>query len=374
MKKNDSDPWFRLPNLTRILHIRRPRRTAPGSRPGSIVVDPASPPPRVSVISYGPDDCDEVQDAPVDGVAGLLRQKPVTWINVDGLGDEAAIRALSDVFGIHKLVLEDIVNVHQRAKVEDFEDYLFIVCRMISYDGRLQTEQVSLIVGADFVATFQEREGDCLDPVRMRIRRSLGRIRSMPADYLAYAILDAIIDGYFPLLDQYGERMDELENRLSNSHARHAIARIHRLRSEFYILRKAIRPHREMLNSLIRDFESRFTADTRIHLRDCYDHTVQAIDIADTYREIASDLRDFHFTQISIRQNEIMKVLTIVATIFMPLGFVAGLYGMNFDSEVSPYNMPELKWFFGYPLVLAGMATLASGMLFFFWKRGWLSR
>lgn len=372
MSKHDS--WLRLPALTRMLHLRSRRRAKPGARPGTISVDPESPVPRISVMQYGADSCNELNDVTVDKVSDLLNKYSVTWVNVDGLGDENIIQALGDIFGIHGLALEDIVNVHQRAKVEDFEDQLFIVARMVSIERSLQAEQISLIVGRNFVVTFQERQGDCLDAVRSRIRKAVGRIRHLQADFLAYAILDAIVDGYFPVLDTYGQQLDELEERLSSQHARHTITKVHRLRSEFYMLRKSIWPHREMFNSLIRDFESRFSDDTRLHLRDCYDHTIQIIDITDACREIASDLRDFHFTQINIRQNEIMKVLTIVATIFMPLSFVAGVYGMNFDPNISPYNMPELKWGWGYPMALGIMASMAVGMLLFFWRRGWLQR
>ena len=374
MKASNSAPWLRLSNLARNLNLRGQRRAKPGSRPGSVIVDPESPPPRITVMQYGRDTCKEHQDVTANQVAGLLNQQPVTWINVDGLGDADTIRILGETFGIHGLAQEDIVNVHQRAKVERFEEYLFIVVRMVSIDKQLQTEQVSLIVKDNVVVTFQEHVGDCLDPVRMRIRNSHGRIRKLQADYLAYAILDAIMDGYFPVLDQYSERLDELENQLATRRARHTISQVHRIRSEFYVLRKAVWPHREMFNSLLRDFESQFSEDTRLHLRDCYDHTVQIIDITDACREIASDLRDFHFTQISIRQNEIMKVLTIMATIFMPLSFVAGLYGMNFDPEASPFNMPELRWLYGYPMALGLMALIALVMLLFFWKRGWLRR
>ena len=374
MSKSKSESWFHLPGLTNLRHVRSKRRAKPGSQPGVISVDPESPKPKISILQFGANSASELVDVTVDQVAGMLNQDSVTWVNVDGLGDEKVIQSLGDLFGIHGLALEDIVNVHQRAKVEDFEHQLFVVARMVSFHSSLHTEQISLILGQNFVVTFQERHGDCLDQVRSRIRKGIGRIRSMKADFLAYAILDAIVDGYFPVLDLYGQQLDEIEERLMATHGRQTIARIHRLRSEFYMLRKAIWPHREMFNSLIRDFEVRFSEDTRIHLRDCYDHTIQIIDITEACREIASDLRDFHFTQINISQNEIMKVLTIVATIFMPLSFVAGLYGMNFDPNVSPFNMPELKWTWGYPMSLGIMASMASGMLIFFWKRGWLQK
>lgn len=350
------------------------RRTEPGARPGVVVADPEAPKPLINVIRYDKDQITEANEVPFEDIEAVTDSETVTWVNINGLGDAATIESIGEKFGLHGLVQEDIVNVHQRAKVEEFDDHLFIVARMVSFEGSLKTEQISIILGSNFVLTFQERVGDCLNPVRKRIRKGNGRIRTVGADYLAYAILDAIVDGYFPVLDQYAEELDKIENRLATLRTSHVVARIHRLRSEFYMLRKAIAPHREMLNALLRDVETHFDKETQVYLRDCYDHMIQVIDIVDSSREIASDIRDFHFTQISMKQNEIMKVLTIVSSVFIPLGFVAGLYGMNFDSEVSVFNMPELHWPFGYPMALTVMASIACGMLFFFWRLGWLKR
>lgn len=354
------------------LRIVRRRRSKPGTRPGVVVVDPQAPAPQITVIRFSEEDFTEQTDVAVDQIHNKHEPGTVTWVNVNGLGDAATIESLGERFGMHHLVQEDIVNVHQRAKVEEFDDHLFIVARMVSLEEHLRTEQISMILGDNFILTFQERLGDCLDPVRRRLRKHTGRIRSAGADYLAYAILDAIVDGYFPVIDQYGEQLEQLEDGLDTHKSKQVVAKIHRLRSEFYVLRKAIWPHRELFNSLLRDVESRFDVETRAYLRDCYDHTIQIIDIVETSREIASDIRDFHFTQVSMKQNEIMKVLTIVSSLFIPLSFVAGLYGMNFDSEVSEYNMPELHWAYGYPMALSVMAAISIGMLFFFWRRGWL--
>lgn len=328
----------------------------------------------MSVMQYSESDIEERSISSVEEIECSENADSVTWVNVCGLGDAATIEAIGARFGLHRLVQEDIVNVHQRAKVEEFDDHLFIVARMVSVEHHLKSEQISLILGKNFVITFQEYVGDCLDPVRKRLRKPAGRIRSAGADYLAYAILDAVIDGYFPVLDHYGEQLDKVEDGLVTQRSKHVVAKIHSLRSEFYVLRKAISPHREMFNSLLRDVETRFDKETRMYLRDCYDHTIQIIDVVETSREIASDIRDFHFTQVSMKQNEIMKVLTIVSSLFIPLSFVAGLYGMNFDTGASEYNMPELHWVYGYPMALSVMGAIASGMLFFFWRRGWLKR
>ena len=362
-----SDPWLKIPVLGRI-HLRSRRRTEPGTRPGAIVADPEAPPPRISVIQYDQNDHVVHEEIPAKDLSSLVDSGKVTWVNVDGLGDANVIRTIGQSFGIHNLVLEDIVNVHQRAKVEEFEDHLFVVARMVHLKDHLHTEQISLIIGPDYVITFQEHPGDCLDPLRRRIRKSVGRIRSAGADYLGYAILDAVIDGYFPILDRYSEQLDALELRLTTHQPKHVLSAIHRLRSEVFLLRRAIWPHREMVNSLLRDMQDRFDKETLHYLRDCYDHTVQIIDIVESSREIASDIRDYHFSQIGLRQNEIMKVLTVISSVFIPLAFVAGLYGMNFD------NMPELHWVYGYPFALAVMGTIGLGMLIFFWRRGWLTR
>ena len=359
---------------TRIAGLVGGRRSKPGSRPGVVLADPNAPKPEMTVMQYNEGEFDELSISSVDQIDSADNADSVTWVNICGLGDAATIEAIGEKFGLHSLVQEDIVNVHQRAKVEEFDDHLFIVARMVSHEDQLKTEQISIILGDNFVITFQEYVGDCLDPVRKRLRKHLGRIRSAKADYLAYAILDAIIDGYFPVLDQYGEQLDKIEERLTTQKSKHVVAQIHRLRSEFYILRKAIWPHRELVNSLLRDMETRFDKETLTYLRDCYDHTIQIIDVVETSREIASDIRDFHFTQVSMKQNEIMKVLTIVSSLFIPLSFVAGLYGMNFDTAASDYNMPELHWVYGYPMALSLMGGIAFGMLMFFWRRGWLSR
>jgi magnesium transporter len=246
--------------------LRSRRQTEPGSRPGSIVVDPQAPAPTITAIQYNAGDFAETADVGLDRIAELLSDQHVTWVNIDGLGDATTIRTIGETFSIHRLVLEDIVNVHQRAKVDEFDEHLFIVARMVSFDDHLQTEQISLILGQNFVLTFQEHVGDCLEGVRNRLRKQIGRIRTVGADYLAYAIIDAVIDGYFPVLDQYSDRLDKLEEGLTSNRPGGVVRDIHRLRSEFYILRRAIWPHREMVNSLIRDMESRFDSETLMHL------------------------------------------------------------------------------------------------------------
>jgi magnesium transporter len=348
--------------------LRRPRRrrAAPGSPPGTLLPDPQAPRPVMQIIAYGPAEFIEKDIASPEEVLPLLGQYPVLWLNVDGLGDAGTLRKFGDIFSIHPLALEDVINAHQRPKVEPYDRYLFIVLQMLLAGPRLDTEQLSLFLGANFVVTFQERPGDCFTPVRERIRKNQGRIRSAGPDHLAYAILDAVIDNYFPALERYGEQLEVLEQEVVTQPARQTLAKIHDVKRDLLILRRAVWPAREALNSLVRD-ESPFIADeTRTYLRDCYDHAVRVIDIVETDRETAFGLLEAYLSSMSNRMNEIMKVLTIIATIFIPLTFIVGIYGMNF------IYMPELQSRWGYPAVMATMAAIAGGMLLYFRRKGWL--
>ncbi|MBC8873879.1 MAG: magnesium/cobalt transporter CorA [Planctomycetes bacterium] len=347
------------------------RRTAPGASPGSVKPHPDALPCAVKVLAYGPDELVEEEIRDLDRLPEVLNKHPVTWINVDGLGDEGVVRRLGELLGLHALALEDVVNAHQRAKVEPYDSHLFVVARMTRMMEHLETEQISLFVGSNYVLTFQERHGDCLDPVRERIRKSSGKIRNAGADYLTYALLDAVIDSYFPVLDQFADHLEELEDEVAAGRSADVTARIHAVRNDLLVLRRSIRPHREALNELVRDDNPLIADETRVFLRDCYDHTVQLMDLLEVYREMCADLRDYYLSIVSNRMNEVMKVLTIIATIFIPLGFIAGLYGMNFDTD-SPWNMPELRWPFGYAFALALMLGVAATLLFFFRRKGWI--
>ena len=348
------------------------RQTQPGASPGTIVVDPQSPKPIITVIAYSPDGMIEEQIADIDQIPECLRKWPITWINVDGLGDAETIRRIGEIFNLHRLALEDVVNVHQRAKVEQYGAHLFIVARMVAWSDRLETEQLSIFLGQKWVLTFQERPGgDSFDPVRARLRESRGRIRDVGADYLAYALLDAVVDAYFPVLEQYGEALEDTEQDVLRGSAQEIIQRIHSIKHDLLILRRAIWPMREAVHTLVRDPHPVIHDETRIYLRDCYDHTIQLIDLLETYRELGSDLRDLYLSSASNRMNEIMKVLTVISTIFIPLNFIAGVYGMNFNTEY-PWNMPELNWRFGYLYALSLMLTVTAGLIYFFWQKGWL--
>lgn len=363
--------------MTRSRHTRRRRprihrRTPPGASPGTIVAPPNAPRPIIRVIAYGSDAVEEREIKDLAEIKTWLTRWPVTWINVDGLGDAATIARLGEIFGLHSLALEDVVNVHQRAKLEDYGDHLFIVARMAHDGEKIETEQVSLFVGRNYVISFQERGGDCLDPVRHRIRTHKGKIRGVGSDYLAYAILDAIIDAYFPVLEEFSERLDALEDRVLDHRDPDASGHLHAIKHDLLMLRRAVWPHRDVMNALTRDDNPLIRSETRVFLRDCYDHVVQLMDLVETYREVGSDLRDAYLSALSNRLNETMQVLTVIATLFIPLTFIVGVYGMNFDYEASPWNMPELKLYYGYPAIWLVMLAIAAGQLYFFWRKGML--
>ena len=341
----------------------------PGAAPGSFKTDPGAPKPVIRVLAYSPDDFMEEEISEPAALPRLQEQWPMVWVNVDGLGDASALHSLGKLFGIHRLALEDVVNVGQRAKAEVYDEHIFLVLRMPSEGSR--TEQVSVFVGEGYVLSFQERPGDCFDLIRQRIRDGKGRIRHRGSDYLTYALADAVIDAYFPTLEQIADRLDALESEVFSTPDRDTVPRIQQLKATLREIWRTARPHRDMLSILQKEDTPFMTEGTRVYLRDVQDHAVQVTDLADSYREAAADLLGAYLSSASNRMNEVMKLLTIISAIFIPLSFVAGLYGMNFDPSASPFNMPELSWTFGYPFALGIMLTCALGMLTYFWRRGW---
>ncbi len=356
----------------RMRRSRRRTDVRPGAAPGTIVVDKKSAKPTVGVVQYSP-----TEIKLFEGIACAQIPEPkrdtVTWINVVGLGDKKIIRTIADRFDIHDLAVEDVVNTHQRPKVEDFGDHLYVVLRMPSNNGRIELEQVSIFIGKYYVLTWQERPGDCFAPVRERLKSSNRMIRRQANDFLAYALIDAIIDPYFPILTEYGDALDEIEDRLTASNAAFSIVHeLHRFRSDIRSLRRTAWAHRDVIRSLISHEGELLTDPTRLHLRDVADHTLQLEELLESSRDSCSDLQDLYMSSVSMRMNEVIKVLTIIATIFMPLSFIAGLYGMNFSSSVSPWNMPETQWYWGYPLALLIMSTVAGAMVAYFYHQGWI--
>jgi magnesium transporter len=350
------------------------RYPKPGTAPGTLrpLEEPRTQHARVTVIDYSPEHCTEKSIDHVEDLAAFRDAESVTWINVDGLNDVPLLEALGRCFNIHPLTLEDILNCGQRPKLEDYGSYHFIVMKSLrtGQDDVLETEQISFILSERFVLTLQEIPGDSFEAVRERIRKGKGQIRRMGPDYLAYALIDALVDEFFPVLERYGERLEALEDTVITDATPPTLNEIHQIKRELLTVRRAAWPEREVINALQREGHDMVRAETRIFLRDCYDHVVQVIDMIETYRDLAAGLLEVYLSSVSNRMNEIMKVLTIISTIFIPLSFIAGVYGMNFDTRKS-LNMPELGWAWGYPAVLGVMLAVAVGLLFFFRRKGW---
>lgn len=353
---------------------RRGRRTV-HAPPGTVEVAPDAARPKVRLIAYGPLEIVDEEDPSLAAVAASRGRLPVTWVDVDGLGDREVILGVGELFGLHRLALEDVVNCHQHPKSEEYVDFLYVVARMpLLEEGRLATEQVNLFLGRDFVVTFQEGlPGDTMGPVRQRLQNLQSRLRKGRADYLAYSILDALVDSYFPILEDYGERLEDLEEKVLGQPDRRTIVHLQLIKRDLLTLRRIFWPLREAVGSLLKDPSDLIHEETRLFLRDVQDHAVQLLDLLETFREISGGLVELYLSSVSFRMNEVMKALTIIATIFIPLSFLAGLYGMNFDPDVSPFNMPELRWYLGYPFALLLMATVAALQIGWIWRKGWLA-
>ncbi|MBN1795103.1 MAG: magnesium/cobalt transporter CorA [Sedimentisphaerales bacterium] len=325
---------------------------------------------RITLINYDAERFEEKKIDRIEQCFDLKDTSTVTWINIDGLHDVGLIEKIGSGFGLHPLVLEDLLNSGQRPKFEDFESYAFIVFKMLGYDEKKKdvlSEQVSLILGRNFVLSIQEQPGDVFDGIRERIRNAKGRIRKMGCDYLAYALLDAVVDSYFGILEKIGDRIEIIEEKLVSKPDEKMLHEIHNLKSEMLYLRKSVWPLREVISGLTRAESELITDATGIYLRDVYDHTVQVIDTIESYRDMVSGMLDIYLSSVSNRMNAVMKVLTIIATIFMPLGFFAGVYGMNFE------YMPELKWRWAYPVGFWGVIVIVVlGMLIYFKRKKWL--
>ncbi len=331
---------------------------------------------KITVVDYNPEGSREFTPESPKNCTLYRTAETVTWINVDGLHEVDLIGEVCSCFGIHPLTVEDILNTTQRPKLDVFDDYLFLVIKTQTYNPqtfRVEVEQVSLILGDRYLLSFRERPGDAFDGVRSRILGNKGRIRKMGADYLAYTLLDAIIDNYYAVLERVGETIEELEEELVGRPTPETLKKIHLLKREMILLRRSVWPLREVISSLLRDEElSQISKGLYFYLKDLYDHTVHVIDTIETFRDIISGMLEIYLSSVSNRLNEIMKVLTIFAAIFIPLTFIAGVYGMNFNTAASPFNMPELNWFLGYPFALFLMAATAGGMLAAFRRKGWL--
>lgn len=348
------------------------RRPLPGAVPGTFAPDPGAPAPEIHILAYGPDGLSEREIQDAEEIKSLLGEYPVTWIQVTGLGDVEIIRRIGEVFDLHKLVVEDIIHTSQRTKVEFYETYGFAVARTITLGEDLETEQLSLVFGRDYVITFQERADNRLESVQKRIRERRDRIRDERSDYLLYALLDLLVDLYFPILGDFDERLEKLEDEIFTSPAKVSSVRIHDTKRQLRLLRKTVGPIPEVAENLMDEDIALISDTTRLHLRDTKDHSHRVLDIVEAFEGQASDLMDLHLSIASARMNEVMKVLTVIATIFIPLTFITGLYGMNFNTDVSPWNLPELNWYWGYPFALGLMSATVMALAVHFRRKTWL--
>jgi len=347
-------------------HRRRPPIT---SSPGSLAVEPSSPPPRIRVVTYNAAHLVERDITVVDEVPSESEEGLVTWIDVQGLGDATALEHLARIFGLHRLAVADVVNVPQRPKVESYDTHLFVVTRKarLGTEAHLETEQVSLFLGRSWVLTFQEGHGDVLGPLRERLRLARGQIRHLGADYLSYAAIDVIVDGYFPVLEELGERLAHLEDEALDAPRKRTLQQVIGVRNDLLVMRRIVWPQRDALNALLRDGSPLVSDVVGVYLRDVHDHCLQIADVIESYREVVGSVTSTYLSSVSNRMNEVMKVLTIMASIFIPLTFMAGIYGMNFEF------MPELHFRYAYPVLWLAMAAVGGGLVLYFYRRGWLS-
>ncbi|WP_405282754.1 magnesium/cobalt transporter CorA [Gaopeijia maritima] len=350
--------------------VRRQVKRA-GSMPGTLVHTGEKKMDRVRlrVLDYDPSGLREAEVAMPEELWALRDTATTSWINVDGLHDLDLISRFGEQFRLHPLVLEDLVHVGQRPKHEEYDDYDYIVLPMLTWDverGIVQDEQLSLVVGPHWVVTFQEREGDVFEPVRERLRAEKGRIRARGADYLAYALIDAVVDRYFEVLEKVGDRTEELELEALDDPGPDMMPRLHQLKRELVVLRRAVWPVRDLLDGLVEGESTHVTDETRVFFRDVYDHAMQVIETVEALRDVVSGAIDLYLSTVAHRTNEVMKVLTIMASIFIPLTFMAGIYGMNFE------HMPELHLPWAYPVLWVAMLAVAGGMVMWFRRRGWL--
>jgi len=358
--------------MTKLINrLSKKRLKTLGQPPGTLIFtgEKKTEEITITIIDYDENQYQEKKVKTVEECFPFKETPTVTWININGLHEPYIIEQVGEYFNIHPLILEDILNITQRPKLDDLGDYIYIILKMLSYDEgkrRIDIEQVSFLLGSNFVISFQEKEGDVFNPIRERIRTGKGRVRKMGADYLAYALIDAVVDNYFIILEQLGEEVELLEEELLTNPAPETSVKIHAMKRELIFLRRSIWPLRELIYVLERGESKIIKKATLLFLRDVYDHTVQVIDSVEAFRDIVSGMLDTYLSSLSNRMNEVMKVLTLIATIFIPLTFIAGIYGMNFQF------MPELAWRWAYPIVWIVMCTIGISMLFLFKKRKWL--
>jgi magnesium transporter len=346
--------------------LERSVRPPPGSEPGDLPTMPGATRPRITVMTYGGHEFQEFEvDDELKYLARLSERYPVVWVNVDGSDHAPTVQAIGEAFGLHRLALEDVMHTTQRPKVEPYDGHLFMVLKMAVRAPDLELEQVSLFLGPRFVITFQQHPGDVFGQIRERIRVGHQRTRNAGPDYLAYSLIDAIIDNYFPVVEQYVDEMEGLEDDIVERPTHACVHRLHEMKRELMGLRRAVWPLREALAVLLRDPGDLVQTDTVVYLRDCQDHAFQVLDLVENFREVAASLTDLYISTVGNRTNDIMKVLTIFAAVFIPLSFITGVYGMNLTH-------PDHAWFWGWPFASAVMLAIVGALMLFFYRRGWI--
>lgn len=350
----------------------RGRKRPPGLPPGTFLGDPEAPRPKLRLFRYDETNLDERTADSLSELDPLLADDGrFLWLHVEGIGDVDAIRAIAERFEVHPLAIEDVLNGGQRPKSEPYESQLFLVLHALSPETERLRSQFSLVLSGRAVISFAEEPVIAILPVIERLRIGKRRIRTWGPGYLAYALIDAVIDSYYELVEDIEKKLDALEERVLHDPEQQSLTGIHQLRSELLDLKRSLWPLREMLTLLLREQDEWFPESLQVYLRDCHDHVVMILELLEHARESASNLMSTHMTEVSNRMNEVMKFLTLIATIFIPLSFIAGLYGMNFSTEISAWNMPELGWRYGYPFALGVMAFVAALFLVYFWRKGW---
>jgi magnesium transporter len=346
----------------------------PGTPPGTLVEQEAETktPLKISLVDYTATEITESELTSLSECLPYLQSASNTWIHLQGDPETEQLLELGEHFGLHRLSLEDILNTGQRPKVDSTDDQLFIVMSLpVLNDSHVTIEQVSVFAGKNYVISFHRGKTDPFALIRSRMHKNTNKIRSRQADYLMYTLIDAIIDEGFPVLEDFGDLIESIEEELLESPNKDTLRQLHELKRELIMLRRMLWPQRDVLNLIIRDQHPIIEAGTFVYLRDCYDHTIQIMDLVETYRDMSSSMLDIYLSSVSNRMNEVMKVLTVIATIFIPLTFITSLYGMNFSNPNSPWAMPELHWYFGYPLLWLVMIAATVGMILFFKRKDW---
>lgn len=372
-----------MKKLSRLHRAKKIRRSPPGTAPGVINVPDDALKLSVKSFTYDEETIIEKELHSLDEIKLQLQSNPekVNWFDIKGFSNRTFLEQLADYFSIHRLQMEDVVNVYQRPKVEEYHGYLFLISRVMrEYDNLIQNDQLSIFLGSNYVITLQDKYDDILDPIRNRIRLGKGFLRKSGPDYLVYSLMDIVIDNYYPILEKMGDYLDDLQDELIANPSRESLNRLLQRKKDLILLRRTIWSERDKMNDIIRSSFSEIKENTKVFFRDSYDHCIQLLDLVESYKEMTASLMDVYQSSVSNRLNQVMKVLTIISTIFIPLTFIVGVYGMNFSrndpdtGEVLPLNMPELYSPYGYLTVSIVMVVIVLIQVFYFYKKGWLTK